>query len=129
MAEELILSEVLDTLSKNDAGFMHALYNLSNLTSEQITQLRPEWESLEDETRRNIMRHASDVTEDDYMVTFNELFLLGIEDTYAPVRLAALDGAWQTEDVRFIHPIIQLTTEDPDVMVRADATATLGNFC
>ncbi len=121
-------SELLAALRDNDLISIPLLYQLTDLQGEELTQFTEAWKEFEPEKKRMIMRHLSDLTEDSYLVQFDPLFYLGIEDEYPPVRMAAVDGIWQSENTRFVQPLVEMAEGDSDISVRATAAATLGQY-
>jgi HEAT repeat protein len=126
--ENMSVAEVIGALAESEFVSVPILYRLSDLFGEELETFRSGWGTLEAERRRQVMRHLSDLTEENYLVQFDNVFQIGIEDEFAPVRVAAVDGLWLSEDVRFVQPLIELMEGDVEVEVRASATAALGQY-
>ena len=61
-------------------------------------------------------------------VEFTPVFAHLFNDTYAIVRVAALDGVWDSTEPRLVRPIIGLLQSDRDVNVRAAAARALAHY-
>jgi HEAT repeat protein len=86
------------------------------------------WTAVPDERRQAIVRHLADISEDNFLVDFAPVFVHSIEDSMPEVRIAALDGLWDSTDLRLIPSITALMLEDPAEEVRAAAAGTLGHY-
>ena len=126
--ENMTVAEVMDALADSESISIPMLYQLSDLQGEDLPLFQEKWGMLETERRREVMRHLADLIESNYLLQFNSVFRLGIEDKHAPVRLAAVEGLWFSVDVRAIQPLIDEMAGDNEVEVRAAAAATLGQY-
>lgn len=119
---------ILEAIFAQEDVSVHALYRLSDMTEAENKQFLATWQSADDERRRVIMRHLADISEDNFVVEFSPVFALGLQDSAYEVRLAGLDGLWDSTDVSLIDPITRLMQTDPSVEVRAKATASLAHY-
>ncbi|MCL4263767.1 MAG: HEAT repeat domain-containing protein [Anaerolineae bacterium] len=126
--EQLPFASVLDALFTGDPLPIHLLYRLSDMTAEEMTAFQVGWTAVPTPRRRVIVRHLADLTEDNYVVDFESVFWDCLSDSDEQVRIAALDGLWDTTDTRLIAPIIQLLQTDPADDVRVAAAAALAHF-
>lgn len=126
--EVLPFSKVMDALGKDEQVSIPLLYRLSDLTPENLEEFCTFWSDLDVERRRVIARHLADISEENYQVDFSGVFAHCLSDPAVAVRLAALDGLWDTDRLALIAPIIALMESDPEEEVRALAAATLGHF-
>jgi HEAT repeat protein len=104
------------------------LFRLSDLSAEQLEELKARWPEADEERRRVIMRHLADISEENFEVDFGSIFAFNLADSSPAVRMAALDGLWDTDQAAFIPPIIALMQSDENNEVRALAAATLGHY-
>lgn len=121
-------SEVLDKTFNADPVPVHLLFNLSDMEPENGERFNRAWAKADDERRQVIMRHLADIVEEAYSVDYSPIFKLGIEDSSAEVREAALDGLWDSTDTEFISPLLALMQSDPSVEVRTAATKGLAHY-
>jgi HEAT repeat protein len=104
------------------------IYRLSDVTPEELILLMEQWPSWTEERRRIIARHMADISEENFVVDFSPVLHRLLSDSAAEVRLAALDGLWDTSNMAVVNPIIRLMEADEDLDVRAAAASTLGHF-
>lgn len=121
-------SAVLTDLFTGERVSIPLLYRLSDLTAAQMDELRARWPQADEERRRVVMRHLADLCEENFQVDFGPIFSFGLQDSSPAVRMAALDGLWDTEQTAYIGPITALMQTDENTEVRALAAATLGHY-
>jgi hypothetical protein len=121
-------SEVLDKTFHADPIPVHLLFRLSDLMPEDWERFKQAWAKADDERRRVIMRHLADIMEEAYFVDYSPIFKLGIEDAAPDVRVAALDGLWDSTNTRFVAPLIQMMQRDTSEEVRVAAAKALAHY-
>lgn len=128
MNENLPFAEVLTQLFDQPEVAIAQLYRLSDMTPEEMEAVMARWPELPEQRRRVIARHMADISEENFVVDFSPLLRRLLSDPSADVRLAALDGLWDTSNTTLVSPVIRLMQEDSEERVRAAAAATLGHF-
>ncbi|MFZ0545559.1 MAG: HEAT repeat domain-containing protein [Candidatus Promineifilaceae bacterium] len=128
MDEASPFTEVMETLKNDEKVSVPLLYRFSDMQPEEWEHLQTVWPTLDDERRRVIVRHLADITEDSYHVDFTHFFTMALNDPSPAVRLASLDGLWDSEKLSLINPIIVMMQSDPDQEVRARAAGSLGQY-
>ncbi len=127
--ESLIpFSEVLEKIFQGDPIPVHLLFRLSDMVPWDSERFQKTWAAADDERRRLIMRHLADLAEESFIVDYSSIFKLGLADDYAEVRLAALDGLWDSTDTRFVSLLLTMMQEDPSLDVRAAAASGLAHY-
>ncbi|HRQ41713.1 MAG TPA: HEAT repeat domain-containing protein [Chloroflexota bacterium] len=126
--EDLPFASALEALFTRDPLPIHLLHRLSDMTAEEMATFQAGWTAVPTPRRRIIIRHLTDLTEDNYVVDFGPVFRDCLHDPDEQVRVAALDGMWDVTDMRLISPIVQLMQHDPVEDVRVAAAAALGHF-
>ena len=121
-------SEVLDKIFNAEPIPVHLLFNLSDMTAEDAERFNKAWAKADEERRRVIVRHLADMVEEAYFVDFSPIFKLGIADDSPEVRVAALDGLWDSTDTQFVTPVISMMQSDTSVEVRAAAAKALAHY-
>lgn len=121
-------SAVLAEVLTGEQIHLPLLYRLSDLKAGQLAELEALWPQADDERRRVITRHLADLSEESFEVDFGSIFAFALADSSPAVRMAALDGLWDTEQVAYIPTIIGLMQSDENSEVRALAAATLGHY-
>jgi HEAT repeat protein len=126
--EQLPFSAALRAILTDEQIPVHLLYRLSDLTQQEFNQFTSGLATLEEDRRQALVRHLADIAEENFLVDFSPIFAYLLDDMDAAVRLAALDGVWDSTDSRLIEPIIALMREDPDMDVRAAAARALAHY-
>lgn len=126
--KEKPFAEVLLELFEADPLPIHQLYRLSDMQTDDMALFDTGWTAVSDERRQVIVRHLADIAEDNFIVDFSPIFIRGFNDSVAGVRIASLDGLWDTNDLKLIPPITELLHNDPDAGVQAAAAGALAHF-
>lgn len=126
--EDRSISDLLTAIRSDAPIKISLLYQLSDLTPEELNQFGDAWQHVDDERRRVVVRHLADITEENFTVDFSEIFAMCLSDSAAEVRMAALDGLWDCDRLSLIQPIVVMMQSDTDSLVRATAAATLGHY-
>jgi HEAT repeat protein len=105
-----------------------SLYIFSNLKQEALVSFKSIWPTIPVQRRRDIMHELVEISEVNFEVYFDPVFLLALGDEDAEVRTAAINGLWEHEDPQLIGPLVHLLRTDETVGVRAAAATALGHF-
>ena len=119
---------VLSALFGGDEVPVHLVYRLSDMSKAEFELFQREWLEVSEERRAALVRHMADIAEENYLVEFTPVFAHLFDDSYAAVRIAALDGVWDSTEPRLVRPIIGLLQSDRDVNVRAAAARALAPY-
>jgi HEAT repeat protein len=122
---EQYLQELADVSIKLKAA---RLATLSGLNTEQKAELATVWPGISVERRREAVQELLDLEEDNVEFDFGAVFLEGLGDDDAEVRLGSVRGLWEHEGVDLIPRLLTLLREDKDAVVRAEAALALGRF-
>lgn len=125
---EIPFASVLSTLFTAEEPPIHLVYRLSDLSDADLAQFKQHWGEVREERRAVLARHMADIAEDNYLVDFTTLFAYLFEDGSSAVRMAALDGVWDSEDTQLIAPIIKMLQNDREISVRAAAARALAHY-
>jgi HEAT repeat protein len=104
------------------------LARLSALSAEQAHLLATAWPRIDATRRREIVQELLDLAEDNVEFDFDAVFLRGLEDSDAVVRLGSARGLWEHEGPDLIATLARLTKNDEDAAVRAESALGLGRF-
>ena len=104
------------------------LYNLSKINRENLVTFQQVWPTISVERRQSVMQELLELTEDNFEVNFDPIFLLALGDTDPKVRATAIKSLWEYERPTLIAPLIHLLKTDEAVMVREAAASALGKF-
>lgn len=105
-----------------------SLYILSKMSHEALNDFKEIWPTISIQRRRDIMQELVEISEANFEVYFDPVFLLGLGDEDPAVRTSAINGLWEDEDPALIGPLIHLLRTDEAATVRAAAAAALGKF-
>lgn len=126
--EEKPFADVLQTILEAEQMPVHLLFRLSDLAPSDWAHFTPVWAQMSADQKRIMVRHMADLSEDNFTVDFSPIFSLGMVDENDDVRLASLDGLWDTDNVKLIPRLIEMMGKDTAVKVRAAATGALAHF-
>jgi HEAT repeat protein len=119
------LQELADTSVRLKAA---DLARLSDLSTEQAGLLAATWLRIHATRRREVVQELLDLGEDNVEFDFDAVFLRGLEDTDAEVRLGSVRGLWEHEGPDLIPTLARLMKQDEDAAVRAESALGLGRF-
>jgi len=126
--EPISIVDFMRSLREDEELILASLYRMSDLTPEELSHFYEHWPEVDDERRRIVVRHLADISEENFQVDFGDVFAHCLNDGHPAVRLAALDGLWDSERVALLEPIIALMRSDPEEEVRTLAAATIGHY-
>lgn len=123
------LDALLEALCKSaEMPTQALLYCLSNLEAEDAERVREVWPHRPVALRRRLITRLMELAEADFTLDFGTVFRLGLEDRDAEVRITAIEGLWEDQDVRLVPRLAAILQEDEAVGVRAAAATSLGRF-
>jgi hypothetical protein len=128
MTEELTFAEVLRELEAGEPVRVALLYRLSDMAPKEFDAFTASWPGWPAKRRGVVARHMADICEENYVVDFAPAFRYLLGDEEPTVRLAALDGLWDSTNTGVVEPIIGMMQVDADAQVRAASAATLGHY-
>ncbi len=105
-----------------------SLYIFSKMNQEALNDFKEVWPTIPTQRRRDIMQELVEISEVNFEVYFDPVFLLGLGDEDAEVRASAINGLWEAENPALIAPLIHLLRTDEAAIVRAAAATALGKF-
>jgi len=119
------LRELGDASSKLKAS---ELARLSGLSAEQVDLFAASWPGIDVRRRREVVEELLELEEDNVEFDFDAVFLQGLPDDDAQVRVASVRGLWEHEGPDIIAPLLRLLVGDEDAGVRAESALALGRF-
>jgi len=120
--------EILIQIATEPKLQTNLLYNLSRINADAMEVFKEVWPQITDERRRMIMKELLEISEVNFEVDFDPIFLLGMADVDAVVRATAIKCLWEYENPSLITPLIHLLKTDQAAIVREAAATALGNF-
>ena len=125
---ELPFAEILNMLQGEEPLNVALLYRLSDMGQADHDAFILLWSRLPVGRRRTIMKHLADIMEENFEVEFGPIFTHGLDDEDDQVRVASLEGLWDSSDVRLISRILRLLAEDTSEAVQVAAARSLAHF-
>jgi len=123
------LKHILEQLGqRKEAIPFSQLYALSDLSREQMGELRAAWATLPAAERRRLIHAMVELAESSFQVNFDAIFRHCLADSDDEVRAMAIDGLWENEEVGLVGPLLAMLRADPSARVRAAAATGLGRF-
>lgn len=104
------------------------LYELSGLNHEETELFSAAWPGIPTSQRRKVCSHLIDIAEANFEADFDAVFRVCFTDEDELVRVHAIEGLWESEDIGLIRPLLKFLRDDPSVAVRAAAATSLGRF-
>ena len=120
--------DILNKIVTDDKLHRSGLYLLSKMDQASLKTFQNIWPAVSTKRRQDIMQTLVEISEDNFEVHFDPVFLLGLGDEDAKVRASAINGLWENEDPNLISPLVHLLRADESVEVRAAAAIALGRF-
>lgn len=120
--------DILNKMATDDKLHTSSLYLLSKMDQASLKTFQNIWPAVSTKRRQDIMQALVEISEDNFEVYFDPVFLLGLRDEDAKVRASAINGLWENEDPNLIGPLVHLLRADESVEVRAAAAIALGRF-
>lgn len=121
-------TEIVHALLHGDDVELNDLPRLSDLLGDALALFKEEWSQTDDERRLIIAHHLVDLTEFDFVVDFEPLFVLMLADENSDVRITGLNGLWDTITTALIPTILKLAHDDEVLDVQVAAARTLTHF-
>jgi len=127
--DEIPFQQLLDALLDIDTPLSSRyFYRLSDLDENEIEQLSLVWKKLPARRRQALMEDIETIGETDYLLSFESLARLAIQDSDPAVRLPAVHTLWDYEDHHLIPVYLDMMEKDEDSQVRAAAATALGKY-
>ena len=105
------------------------LFRLSDMSARETTQFERSWAQADTRTRQILARHMADIAEENFEVEFSPVFQHFLADVDETVKMAALDGLWDTTNVNTVRPIIDIMANVKNsAELRRAAASTLAHF-
>ena len=117
-----------DLVSDDQPLKYSALVQLSDISSEQIPEVKATLFSASDDRRRDILGKLVELCEDNLELDFSRVFRVSLEDEDEEVREKATRGLWDCDDRTIIPQLVDLLDSDPSTKVRVCAALSLRKF-
>ena len=130
MGQNSNIQEVIKHLLDQENPFPATmLYQLSDLSREDCRDLRGVWNNLPLTRRRSLMEDLVNLSESDYLLMFEEVGKIALDDPDPEVLISAIDLLFQAEDEHLVPVFLKLLQQpQQNDRVRAAAANALGPY-
>ena len=104
------------------------LYRFSDLAGDELIQFQNIWPQIALPRRIGLIEDLEILSESNYLVSFDSVFIIGLSDEDAEIRQIALRSLWECDDPSLIPQLLDLLKNDPAIQVQAQAASGLGHF-
>lgn len=128
-SNEIPFQELLDALLDEQVP-LHPryLYRLADLSAADLAKLEQAWPKVSAWRRQALMEDIEELGESDYLLSFEALARMAVEDPDSKVRMSSVRTLWEYEEDDLAELFLNLLTTDKDPMVRAAAATGLGRY-
>ena len=126
--DEVPFPDFLDALFGEGEVPLAQLMRLSDMQPGDFDTYVTRWMIASAERRAIVARHLADLSEENFAVEFAPVFRVCLDDSTDAVKLAALDGLWDSTNTTVIGRIIELMGEKNSADVRTSAAKTLAHY-
>ncbi|MBS1249785.1 MAG: hypothetical protein MAG431_01369 [Chloroflexi bacterium] len=127
--EQISFSALLEAIQDEDHILApRYLYALSDLMPEEVQALREIWPDLSTRRRQTLLEDLENLTETNYLLSYEAVFRFVMSDKNSQVRFHALRAleVFDTDDL--VPDFLEILDEDDSADVRAVAAAVLGKY-
>jgi hypothetical protein len=129
MPEEIPFNEVLTALLDENMPLQpRFVYRLSDLGRGDLDDLERTWEQVPVWRRQALMEDVEELGESDYLLSFEGVSRLALQDGDPTVRELAVRALWEYESDDLIPVFLRLMENDSTADVRAAAASALGKY-
>jgi len=127
--EDISIHEVSQALLDDTQTFPpRYLYRLSGLEGEEAEAIKATWPQISLQRRRALLEDVETLQETNYVVSFDKLCEIALQDEDPGVRTLAIQTLWESEDPALIPQFLDILENDTETETRAQAASALGRF-
>ncbi|GAB4469638.1 MAG: HEAT repeat domain-containing protein [Anaerolineales bacterium] len=104
------------------------LYRLSDLSEQDLTEIKAFWNEIPVWRKQALMEDIEEMSENDPLLSYDNLSLFALSDTDARVRELAIRSLTYYEAPHFLDILLEMLENDQSAEVRAAAAFALGKF-
>jgi len=129
LEEQIDFNEVIDALLDASVPFpAKYLSRMSGIEGLELEQLEETWPQIAPLRRQRLLEDMESLTDGSFLVVFDQVFKLGLDDENPQVKLTAIRGLWDCEDSSVALKLIEILKNDPNPEVCAQAANGFGKF-
>jgi HEAT repeat protein len=126
---EISMGQVIDALLDEDTPLKpRYLYRFSDLTGEDLSQLKQAWLRIPLWRRQALMEDVGELGESDDMLSFEALARFALLDTDPKIRLLAVHALWDYEQRDLALIFLGMLKTETSIELRAALASALGRF-
>ncbi len=123
------LQKALAQLSEGRQTFSRRLLQeFSDLDPVGLQVISEAWPGIQSEPKRKLLDALRDLSDEDTLVSFDDLARLLLDDPDGVIRTRAIRLLDESQDPKLVPAFIKIVTEDGDAETRAEAAAALGRY-
>jgi HEAT repeat protein len=127
--EQIDFNEVIDALLDASLSFpAKYLSRMSGLEGVELEQLKETWPQVAPLRRQRLLEDMESLTDGSFLVEFDEVFKLGLDDENSQVKQTAIRGLWENEEPAVGLKLIHILQNDPNPEVCAQAASGFGKY-
>ena len=128
--EQIDFEIVLEALLDNATAFPPKyLYRLSDLEGSELAGLKNIWAKIDPLRRQRLIEDLEMLSESNFVVLFDAVYKLGLNDTDQNVKRTAIRALWESDDKEVAKTLLSILRNNSDeAPVVAQAAAGLGKF-
>lgn len=120
---------IVDDMADLEKPLSHAeLADLSNLKTAGVDYLAQIWGNIELDRRRKIINRLVELAEENFELNFDVIYKVCLKDQDADIKVKAIEGLWENEEITLISVFIRMLNEDKSEIVQAAAAKALSKF-
>jgi HEAT repeat protein len=126
---EIPIQELLDALL-DEASILKPryLYRLTDFEGEELASLAKIWPKISTRRRQALMEDLETLTETDYLLSFEAVSHLALNDDNPQIRVSAIRILLEFDSSDLIPLLLEWCTKDADAAIRATTATALGRF-
>ncbi len=123
------LQKALAQLSEGRQTFSRRLLQeFSDLDSVGLQVISEAWPGIQSEPKRKLLDALRDLSDEDTLVSFDDLARLLLDDPDGVIRTRAIRLLDESQDPKLVPAFIKIVIEDGDSETRAEAAVALGRY-
>jgi HEAT repeat protein len=123
------LDQVINALlDENKPLSPRYLYRFSDMSAEDLAQLKNNWQKIPLWRRQALMEDIEDLGESDYLLSFEALARFALKDADPKVRLNSVHTLWEYEERDLAIIFLEMLKTENSMEVRAALASALGRF-
>lgn len=129
LEDQIDFNDVIDALLDESVSFpAKYLSRMSGLEGMELEQLEETWPQIALLRRQHLLEDMESLQDGSFLVEFDEVFKLGLDDEHPLVKQIAIRGLWESEDPTVALKLIHILQNDPNPEVCAQAAGGFGKF-